>query len=80
MRARLSSTLNAAYTALVEAFSGASQDHISIADALSTQVVDVLRNVEQRGAEAKKKVGVEWDSPNTDILIAFRKCNSSRNS
>lgn len=32
------------------------QDHINIADALTSQVVDVLKAVEKKSEEAKKKV------------------------
>jgi site-specific recombinase len=36
-----------------------SQDHMNLADALSTQVADVLKSVEKRNEDAKKKVRLE---------------------
>jgi hypothetical protein len=50
------STLDNAYDALINSITDAAQDHLSIADALSSQVVEVLRAVEQRSDDAKKKV------------------------
>lgn len=32
------------------------QDHVNIADALGSQVVDVLKGLEKRSEDAKKKV------------------------
>ncbi|KAI0373757.1 hypothetical protein BV20DRAFT_962334 [Pilatotrama ljubarskyi] len=49
------STLNKAYTQLIGAISDSSQDHNSLADALTAQVIEPLRMVERQHDEAKKK-------------------------
>ncbi|KAL0581179.1 Protein BZZ1 [Marasmius crinis-equi] len=48
-------TLNAAYGEMVESMLNTSQDHINVADALTTQVVEVLKVVERRNEDAQKK-------------------------
>jgi len=55
------STLGRAYTQLIHSFSESAQDHINLADGLDAQVVNVLKLVEKRHEEAKKKVR----APNT---------------
>jgi hypothetical protein len=50
------STLGRAYTELISSFSEAAQDHVNLADGLDAQVVNVLKLVEKRHEEAKKKV------------------------
>ena len=50
------STLGRAYTQLIHSFSESAQDHINLADGLDAQVVNVLKLVEKRHEEAKKKV------------------------
>ncbi|KAL0961378.1 hypothetical protein HGRIS_006332 [Hohenbuehelia grisea] len=49
------STLNVAYNELMSSIVSTAQDHISVADGLSTQVVDVLKLVEKKNDELKKK-------------------------
>lgn len=56
MLIEFSSTLGSAYDALINSIADATQDHLNIADALSSQVVEVLRIVERRSDDAKKKV------------------------
>ncbi|KAF7314469.1 hypothetical protein MKEN_00919900 [Mycena kentingensis (nom. inval.)] len=48
-------TLNAAFDEIVESMSASAQDHVHLADALTTKVVDVLRAVERKQDEVKKK-------------------------
>ena len=50
------STLGLAYTQLINCFSESAQDHVNLADGLDAQVVNVLKLVEKRHEEAKKKV------------------------
>ena len=50
------STLGQAYTQLIHSFSESAQDHINLADGLDAQVVNVLKLMEKRHEEAKKKV------------------------
>lgn len=50
------STLGCAYAQLIDSFSEAAQDHVNLADGLDAQVVNVLKLVEKRHEEAKKKV------------------------
>lgn len=49
------STLNAAYDEIIGSTTSTSQDHVTIADALTSQVVEVLGAVERKNEEAKKK-------------------------
>ncbi|KAJ6621842.1 hypothetical protein B0H10DRAFT_2162903 [Mycena sp. CBHHK59/15] len=49
------STLNAAYNEIISSMVNTAQDHVNIADALTTQVVDVLKAVERKKEELKKK-------------------------
>ncbi|KAF9778598.1 hypothetical protein BJ322DRAFT_1091523 [Thelephora terrestris] len=49
------STLGRAYAQLIDSFSETAQDHVNLADGLDAQVVNVLKLVEKRHEEAKKK-------------------------
>ncbi|GLB45480.1 putative fes/CIP4, and EFC/F-BAR homology domain containing protein [Lyophyllum shimeji] len=51
----MQNSLNAAYTELIDSLVTTAQDHVSIADNLTSQVVDVLKGVEKKNEEAKKK-------------------------
>ncbi|KAF7299602.1 hypothetical protein HMN09_00965600 [Mycena chlorophos] len=48
-------TLNAAFNEIIASLSGSAQDHVNLADALTTQVVDVLKVLERTSEELKKK-------------------------
>ncbi|KAJ6475039.1 hypothetical protein C8R47DRAFT_1143339 [Mycena vitilis] len=48
-------TLNAAFNEIISSMSSTAQDHVNLADALGTQVVDVLKGVERKQDELKKK-------------------------
>ncbi|KAG5652818.1 hypothetical protein H0H81_003534 [Sphagnurus paluster] len=48
-------SLNAAYTELMDSMVTTAQDHVNIADRLSTEVVDVLKILEKKNEETKKK-------------------------
>ncbi|KAJ2926614.1 hypothetical protein H1R20_g10481, partial [Candolleomyces eurysporus] len=50
-----SNTLNAAYDEIINSISSTAEDHLGIADAVTSQVVEVLRVVERKNEEAKKK-------------------------
>ncbi|KAL9710925.1 Protein BZZ1 [Leucoagaricus gongylophorus] len=49
------STLDNAYDALINSISDVAQDHLGIANAISSQIIEVLRTLEKRNDEAKKK-------------------------
>ncbi|KAG2010325.1 hypothetical protein CC2G_013159 [Coprinopsis cinerea AmutBmut pab1-1] len=48
-------TLNAAYDEIINSIASTAEDHINIADSVTGQVVEVLRVLERRNEEAKKK-------------------------
>jgi hypothetical protein len=50
------STLNHAYSEILSSMSTAAQDHINLADALSSQITESLKAVERRNDDYKKKV------------------------
>ncbi len=50
------STLDSAYGAIVASIVNTAQDHINVADTLTTQVVDVLKAIEKKNEDLKKKV------------------------
>ncbi|KAL1744496.1 hypothetical protein HDZ31DRAFT_38471, partial [Schizophyllum fasciatum] len=49
------STLNTAYNALIQSLTDAAQDHVNIADAVSTQVIEVLKGLGRKNEESMKK-------------------------
>ncbi|KAG5716655.1 hypothetical protein E4T56_gene16386 [Termitomyces sp. T112] len=50
----MQNSLISAYTELVESMVHTAQDHVNIADSLTSQVVEVLRGVEKKNEEARK--------------------------
>ncbi|KAJ7134798.1 hypothetical protein C8R44DRAFT_771495 [Mycena epipterygia] len=48
-------TLNSAFNEIISSISNTAQDHVNLADALTTQVVDVLKAVERKKEDLKKK-------------------------
>ena len=50
------STLNLAYDQIIASIADSAQDHINLADQLTSQVVEILKRVERKNEEAKKKV------------------------
>ncbi|KAF9465752.1 hypothetical protein BDZ94DRAFT_1296252 [Collybia nuda] len=48
-------SLNAAYDAIMNSMTSTAQDHVNIADALASQVVEVLKGLEKKSEDAKKK-------------------------
>ncbi|KAJ7133001.1 hypothetical protein C8R46DRAFT_970553 [Mycena filopes] len=48
-------TLNAAFKEVISSMANTAQDHVNLADAVSSQVVDVLKAVERKNEELKKK-------------------------
>ena len=52
----LFSTLNVAYDQIITSIVDSAQNHIKLADELNSQVVEVLKEVERKNEEAKKKV------------------------
>jgi hypothetical protein len=75
-----SSTLDKAYSEIVASTANAAQDHLNIADALNSQVVEVLRILERRSEEMKKKVCSRHDATISVSFFFDRKCNSFTNS
>lgn len=53
---RFYSTLDQAYTQFIDSLADRSRDHIDLADAINTQVVEILKNVEKRNEDTRKKV------------------------
>ncbi|CAA7269111.1 unnamed protein product [Cyclocybe aegerita] len=49
------SSLNAAYDEILTSFTNTAQDHLNNADALATQTIEVLRGLERKNADSKKK-------------------------
>ncbi|KAG6853570.1 hypothetical protein C0991_003166 [Blastosporella zonata] len=47
-------SLLAAYSELIDSMTNSAQDHVNIADGLTTQVVEVLREVEKKNEDAQK--------------------------
>ncbi|KAG6889878.1 hypothetical protein C0995_013852 [Termitomyces sp. Mi166 len=47
-------SLISAYTELMDSMTNTAQDHVNLADSLTSQVVEVLRGVEKKNEEAKK--------------------------
>ena len=52
----LFSTLNVAYDQIITSAIDSAQNHIKLADELNSQVVEVLKGVERKNEEVKKKV------------------------
>jgi hypothetical protein len=52
----LSSTLYAVYDEVMHSMVSAAQDHVNIADALISQVVEVLKSIGKKNEESRKKV------------------------
>lgn len=52
----LFSTLNVAYDQIITSTVNSAQNHIKLADELNSQVVEVLKGVERKNEEVKKKV------------------------
>lgn len=50
------STLDRAYSKIIGSIVESAQDHINLADALSSQVVDPLKSLERKHEENVKKV------------------------
>jgi hypothetical protein len=52
----ISSTLHAVYDEIMNSMLSAAQDHVNLADALTSQVVEVLKSVGKKNEESRKKV------------------------
>lgn len=50
------STLNAAFDHIVDGTINTAQDHVTLAEVLTSQVADVLRGIGRKSEETKKKV------------------------
>ena len=50
------STLDNAYTQIIASATLSAQDHVNLSDALTSQVIDVLKLIEKKSEETKKKV------------------------
>ncbi|KIY68332.1 hypothetical protein CYLTODRAFT_421746 [Cylindrobasidium torrendii FP15055 ss-10] len=69
------STLNAMYDRLLDSMTATADDHNSVADALSTQVIDSLKAVAKKNEDVKKK---EMDFYNKKLLADRNKVYSDR--
>ena len=52
----IQSTLNVAYDQIITSIVDSAQDHIKLADEFNSQIVEVLKGVERKNEEARKKV------------------------
>jgi hypothetical protein len=52
----LSSTIDAAFDEIIASMSNSAQDHINLADALTTQTIEIFKILEKKNEEVKKKV------------------------
>ena len=75
-----SSTLNNAYNKIIKSTNDVAQDHIDLAETITTQVVEVLKVLERKNEDLKKKVGtlLSWMADITSFWSAS-KFNSFRN-
>jgi hypothetical protein len=64
------STLNNAYAQIITSITLSAQDHVNLADAITLQVVDVLKSIEKRSEDTKKKVRpvASWKFPSDCLL------------
>jgi hypothetical protein len=53
---RIASSLHTVYDEIMDSMVSTAQDHVNIADALTSQVVEVLRSVGKKNEESRKKV------------------------
>lgn len=51
-----SSTLDNVYAQIIASMTLSAQDHVTLADAITLQVTDVLKQVEKKSEESKRKV------------------------
>ena len=51
----LSSTIDAAFDEIIASMSNSAQDHIKFADTLTTQTIEILKILEKKNEEVKKK-------------------------
>lgn len=52
------STLDNAYSQIITSMTLSAQDHVSLSEAITSQVIDALKSVEKKSEEAKRKVGI----------------------
>lgn len=85
---QLFSNLNVAYDQIIMSIVDSAQNHIKLTDKLSSQVVEVLKGVEWKNEEAKKKVRLRWVNSNNlyfiqsntqHIVLNAHCCRASRN-
>jgi formin-binding protein 1 len=53
---RIASTLHTVYDEIMNSIITTAQDHVNLADALTSQVVEVLRSVGKKNEDSRKKV------------------------
>jgi hypothetical protein len=51
----LSSTIDAAFDEIITSMSNSAQDHINLADTLTVQTIEILKILEKKNEEVKKK-------------------------
>ncbi|KAG2123346.1 hypothetical protein BD769DRAFT_1471175 [Suillus cothurnatus] len=69
-------TLNHAYSEILLSMSNSAQDHINLADALSSQITESLKVVERRNDDYKKKVPMSRKMIPMHTDDIFSKCSS----
>lgn len=52
----LFSTLNTAYDGIIQSMTNTAEDHVNVAEVLTSQVIDVLKALGRKNEETKKKV------------------------
>ena len=74
-----SSTIDAAFDEIIASMSNSAQDHINLADALTSQTIEILKILEKKNDELKKKACPRALSINLILTEYFnRRCNSFR--
>ncbi|KAI0322418.1 hypothetical protein OF83DRAFT_1161259 [Amylostereum chailletii] len=63
---RLSSTIENAYSKIIGSLVNSAQEHIDVSDALNMQVVDVLRNLERKNEEHRKRLATFYQKMLSD--------------
>lgn len=73
------STFDHAYSKLISSLESEAQDHLILADSLSSQVMEELKKLDRKHEEAKKKVSYllcDIKVTNGMTMVGPSKCNS----
>ena len=69
------STLDNAYSQIIASMTLSAQDHVNLAEAVAFQVLDVLKSVEKKCDETKKKVGPIYYLEICDLTVLLLLAN-----